>query len=547
MSKLQNIVRQHAALSPRHFTPGTPIVIPGGRTTVNQINQALAKPPSWLQTHLNTVVGNVRQHTAERNAIILHELAEKRLKDANRPASQEKVAEYLKGYKQLLDSGFGIIDRTANADDFHNHLSPLNFQYGQSFKEQLSSHAEKLIPEFSSELSKWSVFTASVFGQSKLAFDEFRKVVLQQIEDDKFWQRALMFCARAAIGLVFGAFGMAFLGNLVSGYVADWMGKISEDDIFIFNKGGYKAGISSDAYWKTAVPDASKGLVGDLGGYVKDQLWEKATVEVAFESADAYAMLDNLEKSILKIFDHLQNAGKQDLFRKLEDFKGRFRKNVVWSLFFEQSKPGALFIDQALLRGLNQTSKIIANKSLESLQIVVGCPFNHIDPGLVRRTLEKVYWALYVKKRFEAPDAKKLGDPVINRLIELGIGQRRTNFQGFWNSSELVAQDQKTAQRMLSINSGDTMDSRRAARKALSSEEKEIRYGRWLNGEQNDKQVIQWAESFLGTNPIEGAFDLNANFCSQTASGRVDPQAWQELVDRYNAAQIHLRSGLGTV
>ena len=100
---------------------------------------------------------------------------------------------------------------------------------------------------------------------------------------------------------------------------------------------------------------------------------------------------------------------------------------------------------------------------------------------------------------------------------------------------------------MLSINSGDTMDSRRAARKALSSEEKEIRYGRWLNGEQNDKQVIQWAESFLGTNPIEGAFDLNANFCSQTASGRVDPQAWQELVDRYNAAQIHLRSGLGTV
>lgn len=41
---------------------------------------------------------------------------------------------------------------------------------------------------------------------------------------DNRLKRALLFILRGAIGVVFGAFGMGFLGNLVSGVVGNWMG-----------------------------------------------------------------------------------------------------------------------------------------------------------------------------------------------------------------------------------------------------------------------------------------------------------------------------------
>lgn len=541
MSKWK-IVRDNAALSPRSLTPGTPISVPGGRMTFDDLKSAISQKP--VKNVLDLIASRTYTNTRERNIEILKTVAEKRLQQAGKRSDPEDIIGYLTRYRTMLISGLGNKDRTLNADEFFNNLSPLDSRHSTLFREELSPLSADLTTLFVLEIGKWSVFTADVLDQARTAFIDFKTVVEQQISDDNRWKRALLFCARAAIGIIFGAFGMGFLGNLAGGLVADWLGKVSDDDVFIFNKGGYKAGISNDAYIKTALPDSIKGGIGDLGGWVKDTLWDVAQCDSTFGGNDALSMIDQLRQMILKIFENVSRKGRNDLLQLLNVFKEQFRTNIAWAVCFQLSKPGDPCIDQALLRALTGSVKLIKEHSTQSLLITTGCPFDQISASAVRETIERIYWALYLIQRLEGPDAKSVGDPIIKRLVELQVGVRRDKWRNFGRTSQFEQEEAATIQGMASIQGGGDFASRERARSDLKQQEAAIRYSYYFKGEENDKQALQWAKTFLNINPMEAVFRVNKDFANGTAAGRVDPQAWQQLVDRYNSAGAQLKTAL---
>ena len=541
MSKWQ-IVKDNAALSPRPIAPGSAISVPGGRVTIDQIQEAIRQKPSL--NILNLITNRSIPHSRERNLETIKTIAQKRLQQAGKGYRPEDVNDYLHNHRAMLISGLGDLDRKLVADDFFNDLSPLDSRHSTLFRESMSPISLELLTLFTLEVGKWSVFTADVLDQARAAFLDFKTVVEQQISDDNFWKRALWFCARLAIGIVFGAFGMGFLGNLAGGLVADWLGEVSDNDIFIFNEGGYTQGISGDAYIKTALPDAVKGGVGDLGGWVKDTLWDAAKCDSQFGGEEPLSMIDQLRTMILKVFAKVSEQGRDDLLRTLMVFKERFRTNVAWAVCFELSKAGAPCIDQDLLRALKSSVDVIKSHSKQSLLITVGCPFDQVSAQAVREVIEKVYWALYLKQRLQGSEAKSLGDPIIERLVQLKVGVRRDKFRNFGRTKGFEQEEEATIQGMASIQAGPDRASRDKARMDLKTQEGAIRYSYWAKGEENDKQALQWAKTFLNVNPLEAVFRVNGDFARGTAAGRVDPEAWQKLVDRYNSASAQLKAAL---
>lgn len=536
-SPLYNRLRVANALQPKPSQPGAAVTMPSGRMFVERIHRAMAD-----QRQLQEALAGIHPHGAQDlqgNTRCVYDIAQRRLQEKNMPSKYIDVIEYLRTYKKAIEQN------EFSAFDTYNHLSPLSYgMYHEKYKFLILEKTNPLPLTYVNGIDAWRGLITDILFESRSAYALFKKVEEEQWLVDNRLKRALLFILRGAIGVVFGAFGMGFLGNLVSGVVGNWMGAISDSDVGIFHKSG---GLSTDAYWKTAVPDSCKGGVGDLGGWVRDKLFDETTPTTVTQDPDY--MLEQISQQLQDMMEGLRQRGKTDVIAMQRTLTQQLRRNIAWALCFEKSKPGRPYIDGPLFNDLQVIANDVGSKSDKAMEVIIGCPFKTVNKASVKRTVEKIFWAFYIKNRF-SPDGnqKSLGDPVIDRMSELGVGQRRTDFQFFWRSSDFEKEDQTTTDNISKIKlpaaSGNAVKDRQVMRRDLRAQEGNIKYGRWNGGEQVDKQLKQWAETFLVVNPLEGELILDDGFCQRTAAERADAQAWQDLVDRYATAQSTLKDAV---
>lgn len=489
---------------------------------------------------------------------LVFDVTKNRLKERGIQPTEKAVIEFLKEYVNKHQSGARV------------HLFPISETDINNLFYDVQNRKASLSIILTNSSTNWLALLNKMMASIREAYEEFLKVAQAQAQEDwlkdtrwkRFALKVLTIAISAALaGVGFGALGGVF-GQLFSDAVGEAMKELTKEAIkgAIGGAMGEIGGAVSELVntpfemefegGDISVPNAEQLAYQSSAGNSDHNQGQRTIAQIAQgvndsvidrlagkATSDPREFLHSTEDNLIRTYQTMNDYGAEWLIRVIEIFRRKVIKHVAWQCLFENNT-GMVNETQIV-----NSSRFVLNECFkqieQTLRSAFACPFK-LETN-ARGIIEKCIWALYIKERLNPSDPKtkkrNIGNPVIDRMVQLGVGARREQKQYAWHTSDFK---KESANIVASIKSATTQATDAEKAGALSAAESAMKFGKTEGGDMTDAQLGSWAEAFLSFNPMRALFAMDDKTAASIVNGQQklaqDLEKWKQAQGKAKAA-----------
>lgn len=366
-----------------------------------------------------------------------------------------------------------------------------------------------------SEVGKWEAAFDEVMNGVRDGYKQFSDAVDAQLSADKKARELKIQLALIVVNLALSAFGFGPVGSMITGAVGLAMDPDGLAKLGGVAKGTHDLILSTEAYRVTIAQNLAKGGFDALTKYGVDQLTTKIKT-----AADVNKKAAQYNKKLIDL-----NAFQSEMARTLQSFKEtiygehkeivrRYREPqritaLLWELCKTLSSPYNPLMDTELVTAARQARDYLRKRASERLGEAFACPVE-VRRGTwqdISHTVEKTLWAMWADQSIEARDdaraKQEIGGEILERLVKIGVVQRR-DFRAFaWNRGKLAADRQQEHDAFVAAEAG-------LSHGDLSLlDGLKVHTGKSSTGEHAARSLLRWAELYLQSQPFQRVIPVN--------------------------------------